>query len=132
MGEAKRRRDFEAAIMERRVRRRRLSERARLATVGFGVVSATDPDRFPKIIGSGVVADRRGVVLTARHVVLDLEAIVMKEGRLGRRVAAAVIVSAPPSRSNVPGPRGSEPEERVTIGHTTVRIVRPKFGPESG
>ena len=48
----------------------------------------------------------------------------MKEGRLGRRVAAAVIVSAPPSRSNVPGPRGSEPEEQVTIGHTTVRIVR--------
>ena len=124
MGEAKRRRDFEAAIMERRVRRRRLSERARLATVGFGVVSATDPDRFPKIIGSGVVADRRGVVLTARHVVLDLEAIVMKEGRLGRRVAASVIVSAPPARSNVPGPRGSEPEEQVTIGHTTVRIVK--------
>lgn len=123
MGEAKRRRDFEAAIMERRVRRRRLSERARLATVGFGVVSPDEPNRFPKIIGSGVSLDGRGVILTARHVVLDLEAIVMKEGRIGRKAAAAVIVSAPPERSQVAG-RSEQPEERLTIGHTTVRIVK--------
>ena len=119
----KRRRDLEAAIIERRVRRRRLSERARLATVGFEMVSADEPDRFPKIIGSGIAVDGRGVILTARHVVLDLEAIVMKEARVGRRAAAAVIVSAPPQRSQEAG-QSEQPGERVTIGHTTVRIVK--------
>lgn len=109
--------------MERRTRRRRLSERARLATVGFGMVYADEPDRFPRIIGSGVAVDSRGVILTARHVVLDLEAMVMKEGRLERRAAPAVIVSMPPQRSRVPG-QGEQPDERVSIGHTTVRIAK--------
>lgn len=123
MGEAKRNRDSDAAVMARRRRRRKLSERARLATVGFGVVSSDQPDRFPRIIGSGVAVDRGGVILTARHVVLDLEAIVMKEGRMGRRAAAAVIVSAAPKRTMLPVEEGQQPEERMTIGHTTARIV---------
>ena len=114
MGEAKRRRAFEAVIMERRTRRHRLSERARLATVGFGMVSADEPDRFPRIIGSGVIVDRRGVILTARHVVLDLEAMVMKEGRLRRRAAPAVIVSAPPQRSHAAtGQSGQQRRRRL-------------------
>ena len=123
MGESKGKRDAKAAVMAARRRRQELSARARLATVGFGLVSPDHPKRFPKIIGSGVSVDRRGVILTARHVVLDLEAIVMKEGRLGRSAAPAVIVSARPQRSTVLGKDGRESEETVTIGHTTVRIT---------
>ena len=123
MGEAKKRRGFEAAVMEKRLRRARLSERARLATVGFGVVAADDSGRFPKIIGSGVAVARQGVVLTARHVVLDLEAVVLKERLLKRSAVSVVVVSAPPRHSQA-SDEGGEPEEELTISHTAVRIVR--------
>lgn len=110
MGEAKKRRGFEAAVMERRLRRARLSERARLATVGFGVVAADDSGRFPKIIGSGVAVARQGVVLTARHVVLDLEAVVLKERVLKRSAVSVVVVSALPRHSQA-SDEGGEPED---------------------
>ncbi len=110
MGEAKKRRGFEAAVMERRLRRARLSERARLATVGFGVVAADDSGRFPKIIGSGVAVARQGVVLTARHVVLDLEAVVLKERLLKRSAVSVVVVSALPRHSQA-SDEGGEPED---------------------
>ena len=47
----------------------------------------------------------------------------MKEGRLGRRAAAAVIISAMPERSMVPAKEGQQAEEGVSIGHTTARIL---------
>src|SRR5688500_16507512 len=57
-------------IVEGRDVRRRVFERVRMATVGFGVF---DPaEKSNKITGSGVVVHEAGVVITAKHVLENL------------------------------------------------------------
>ena len=109
-------------VTAHRLRRRRVFERARLATVGFGIRWTENPERFPRIIGSGVTVDRRGVVLTARHVVLDLEATLMKETRLGRPVDGVVIVVGSAQSSMVMGNHGEEVHQ-CSITYSSAQIV---------
>jgi S1-C subfamily serine protease len=78
MGEAKRRRERQEELLKGREHRRTVFERVRQATVGFAVVQEKRP---PSIVGSGVVVDRKGIILTARHVVEELEIAVFRQRR---------------------------------------------------
>lgn len=66
MGEAKRKREAQAVAVNRRSHRREICERARRATVAFGIMVPNDNSM--SITGSGVVIDRRGIIATAKHV----------------------------------------------------------------
>lgn len=78
MGESKRREQKRAELLGAREHRRRVFERVRRATVGFAVMQSKRP---PRILGSGVVVDRKGIILTARHVVEELEIAVFRQRR---------------------------------------------------
>lgn len=84
MSESEQRPTVNNDLMARRIRRRRVLELARQATVGFVLrFQGETVDEYPRIIGSGVIVDVRGVVLTARHVVLEMDAAVRREQQLG-------------------------------------------------
>lgn len=71
MGEAKRKKDARGRSLAQRRNRNSVCRRVREATVGFGVLI---PDSGSLVIvGSGVIVDPRGVVLTAKHVLEGLQ-----------------------------------------------------------
>lgn len=110
------------SLPARRHRRQKVLERARLATVGFGIRWLADPERFPRIIGSGVTVDRKGIVLTARHVVLDLEAMLLKETRLGNRVEGVVIIMGS-AQSNLLMASDGQEVRQCSIAYTATQIA---------
>lgn len=89
MGDAKRRQDRLEAIRLERRHRWEVLQRARRATVGFGFER---PKQRPVVIGSGVIVDPLGIIITARHVVLDLEAMVLKEKRMRQQVRPVIFI----------------------------------------
>lgn len=89
MGEAKRRQEREEELLRARRHRRSVFERVRKATVGFAIVQK---DRPVRILGSGVVVDTKGILLTARHVIEELEIAVFRQRRAPNQAAATAFI----------------------------------------
>lgn len=70
---------------------RKVLQRARMATVAFGVHDGKDT----RILGSGVIVDRSGVVLTARHVVEGVECEVLKARNASQTLNPVIFVPQP-------------------------------------
>jgi len=89
MGEAKRKEQLTLETERSREKRRKIFEDTRGTTVGFAIKTG---DKL-QIFGSGVVVDRQGIVLTARHVmekiVADTTVANVKNTQLGISVLVA-------------------------------------------
>lgn len=84
-------------------------------------------DEYPRIIGSGVVVNVGGVVLTARHVVLEMDSAIRREQQLGRTVEPRILVYEDTQVSMSLGEDGRQQQD-TTLTYTDTPIVgRPQI-----
>lgn len=124
MSESKKRATVKGNLMARRVQRRRVLRLARQATVGFVLrFQGESVEEYPRIIGSGVIVDVRGIVLTARHVVLDMDSAIRREQQLGRIVEPRILIYEHTQVSMSLGEDGRQ--QQTSLTYTETPIVGP-------
>ena len=128
VGEAKRRKDLQATLASQRGHRREVFERARRATVALGVMNPQDATQKPSVIGSGVVVKDEGLVVTAAHVLLDLESLVLKANRRNRSASIVAFVIGSAQTSFGVNEAGSQ-SQSLEFGYTLAGLLSYRLHP---